>query len=279
MTNTDVVIGRGGSATLPRVTTESTNPTNSKNPMNPTNPTNEAAIRDWNSIPREALEAMEPYGDFAKRHLINPVLLRMLGEVSGRRVLDAGCGHGYFSRMLASRGARVTGVEPTDRMFGYAAEKERTRRQGIEYVQADLTQLPDLGGPFDSVVCSMVLAAIPDWMPAMRACVEALRPGGLFVFSVNHPAFEQLLSTWREHGDYRVHRYLEEYPIPQTHASDFHRPLSAYLNELAALGCRLREVAEPGLDPQAAHEAQATTPGIESYVHLPNFLIVAAERM
>ncbi|WP_438489286.1 class I SAM-dependent methyltransferase [Streptomyces sp. S186] len=242
-----------------------------------TQPTNDAAIRQWNDIPRAALEAMEPDGDFAKRHLINPVLLRMLGEVNGRRILDAGCGHGYFSRLLAARRARVTGVEPTDTMFAYAQEKERARAQGIAYVQADLTRLPDLGGPFDAVVCSMVLPAVPDWKPAMRACVEALRPGGLFLFSVNHPAFEQLLSTWREHGDYRLRRYLEEYPIAQTHAWDFHRPLSAYLNELAALGCRLREIAEPGLDPGTAREAQDTIPGIESYVHLPNFLIAAAE--
>ncbi|AIA02007.1 bifunctional 2-polyprenyl-6-hydroxyphenol methylase/3-demethylubiquinol 3-O-methyltransferase UbiG [Streptomyces noursei] len=243
-----------------------------------THPTNDAAIRQWNDIPRGALEAMEPDGDFAKRHLINPVLLRMLGDVRGLRVLDAGCGHGYFSRMLAARGAHVTGVEPTDTMFGYAQEKERALAQGIAYVQADLTRLPDLGGPFDAVVCSMVLAAVPDWQPAMRACVQALRPGGRFVFSVNHPAFEQLLTTWREHGAYRVDRYLEEYAIPQTYAHDFHRPLSAYLNELAALGCHLRELAEPGLDPRTARAAQDTTPGIESYVHLPNFLIAAAER-
>ncbi|MBN1170685.1 MAG: DUF1698 domain-containing protein [Micromonosporaceae bacterium] len=51
-------------------------------------------------------------GDLAKRHLVNPVLLRMLGEVSGRRILDAGCGNGYLSRMLARRGASVVGVEP-----------------------------------------------------------------------------------------------------------------------------------------------------------------------
>ncbi|WP_240167392.1 class I SAM-dependent methyltransferase [Streptomyces noursei] len=242
-------------------------------------PTNDAAIQQWNRIPREAMEAMEPDGDFAKRHLINPVLLRMLGDVRGRRVLDAGCGHGYFSRMLAARGAHVTGVEPTDGMFSYAREREQSLGQGIGYVQAELARLPDLGGPFDAVVCSMVLAAVPDWKPAMRACVQALRPGGLFVFSVNHPAFEQLLTTWRAHGDYRLHRYLEEYTIPQTYASDFHRPISAYLNELAALGCRLRELAEPGLDPRTAREAQDTTPGIESYVHLPNFLIAAAERL
>ncbi|WP_243740464.1 class I SAM-dependent methyltransferase [Streptomyces sp. 8K308] len=240
--------------------------------------TNDAAIRRWNTLPREAMEAMEPDGDFAKRHLVNPVLLRMLGDVRGRRVLDAGCGHGYLSRMLADRHARVVGVEPTDGMFTYALEQERALGQGIEYVKADLTRLPDLGAPFDAVVCSMVLQVIPDWKPAMRACVRALRPGGLFVLSVNHPAFEQLLSTWRRHGAYRLDRYLEEYEIALAHASDFHRPISAYLNELAALGCRLRELAEPGLDPAVAREARATTPGIESYVHLPNFMIVAAER-
>ena len=57
-------------------------------------------------MPRAALDSMEPYGHFAKRHLLSPVLLRQLGDLSGRRVLDAGCGHGYFSRMLADRAAR-----------------------------------------------------------------------------------------------------------------------------------------------------------------------------
>jgi hypothetical protein len=54
---------------------------------------------------------------------------------------------------------------------------------------------------------------------------------------------------------------------------DFHRPISAYLNELAGVGCRLREVVEPGLDPTV----EPAMPGIEAYVRLPNFLIVAAE--
>jgi 2-polyprenyl-3-methyl-5-hydroxy-6-metoxy-1,4-benzoquinol methylase len=64
--------------------------------------TNEAAIQQWGAMPRAALDAMEPHGDFVKRHLLNPVMLRLLGDVRGRRVLDAGCGQGYFSRMLAS---------------------------------------------------------------------------------------------------------------------------------------------------------------------------------
>jgi hypothetical protein len=48
-----------------------------------------------------------------------------------------------------------------------------------------------------------------------------------------------------------------------------------YLNQLAGLGCRVTEMAEPGLSPElAAHGPE----GVEAYVHLPNFLIVAARR-
>lgn len=238
--------------------------------------TNEEAIRQWDATatPESMVETADD-GDFAKRHLANPALLRLLGDVHGRRILDAGCGNGYLSRMLATRGAHVVGVEPTASMSTFAREKEAELGQGITYVQADLAALPDLGDPFDAVVCSMVLMAIPDWKPAMRACVEALRPGGRFVFAIVHPAFEELWPTWCAHGEYRIDRYLEEYEIPTPSGPDFHRPLSAYLNELAALGCRLDEVAEPGLDPDIA---AAGEPGLDAYVRLPNFLIVAATR-
>lgn len=237
--------------------------------------TNERAIRRWGATPRAYLEATAEDGDFAKRHLLNPVLLRLLDAAGGPRILDAGCGNGYLSRLLADRGATVVGVEPGESLFAFASGFEPGRPRDIKYIRADLCDLPDLGAPFDAVVASMVLPAIPDWRGAMRACVRALRPGGLFVFTVNHPCFEQLSSAWRAHGAYRTQRYLDEYEIPGPNGVDFHRTLSAYLNELAALGCRLTEVAEPALSPEAA----ATGPdGIEAYVHLPNFLVVAARR-
>jgi SAM-dependent methyltransferase len=206
---------------------------------------------------------------------MNADLLRLLGDVEGRRVLDAGCGQGYFSRMLAQRGATVTGVEPGRALIDYAVEVEARERRGIEYVEADLCHLPELGGPFDAVVCSMVLPAIPDWRPAMRSCVESLAPGGVFVFSVNHPCDENLWRTWREHGEYRTDRYLQEYEFAGERA-DHHRTVSTYFNELIHLGGRITEIVEPGLDPAVA--AESGVDGIESYVHLPNFLIVAATR-
>jgi SAM-dependent methyltransferase len=226
-------------------------------------------------MPREALQATAHEGDFAKRHLINPVLLRMLGDVSGLRVLDAGCGNGYLSRMLAHCGAQLVGVEPGRSLFDFAVEQESEQPRGIRYVQADLCAMPDLGAPFDAFVASMVLPAIPDWAGAMRVCVHALKPNGLFVFSVNHPCFEQLWSSWRQHGEYRTRGYLAEHQILGPSGVDFHRTISTYLNQLAGLGCRLMEIAEPGLSPEAAADGPD---GIEAYVHLPNFLIVSARR-
>ncbi|HEY2508279.1 MAG TPA: class I SAM-dependent methyltransferase [Streptosporangiaceae bacterium] len=250
-----------------------------------TNWTNKAAIGRWAAMPRAVLADMAADGDFSKRHLVNPVLLRMLGDVRGRRVLDAGCGNGYLSRMLARAGAHVTGVEPAAALFEFAADTERAEPLGIRYLQEDLSDLAgrqplDAYGPFDAVVASMVLPAIPDWTTAMSACVAQVRPGGRFVFSVIHPCFEQLASTWREHGHYQLGEYLAEYPIDERYATDFHRPLSAYLNEVAKLGCRITEVAEPGLDQAAAEADPSSYPGGEHpYVHLPNFLIVAADRL
>jgi 2-polyprenyl-3-methyl-5-hydroxy-6-metoxy-1,4-benzoquinol methylase len=245
-----------------------------------TNWSNETAIAQWARMPPAVVAASAEDGDFAKRHLINPVLLRLLGDVTGRRVLDAGCGNGYLSRMLARAGAHVTGVEPASVLFDFAAAREHTAPLGIRYLQADLGALPgqaDLG-QFDAVVASMVLPAIPDWTGALAGCVAALAPGGRLVFAVNHPCFEGLAASWRQHAAYRVTEYLTEYEMPLRYATDFHRPLSAYLNEAIRLGLRIAEVAEPGLDPSAAAADPDQFDGEHPYVHLPNFLIVAADR-
>ena len=119
----------------------------------------------------------------------------------------------------------------------------------------------------------MVLMAIPDWRPTMRACVEALRPGGRFVFAVVHQAFAELRGTWREHGEYRVRRYLAEYEIVGTHGlglppADLGLPQRTRGTRLPPAGGRR---ARPR--PRGGRGVE----GVEAYVHLPNFLIVSAE--
>jgi SAM-dependent methyltransferase len=237
--------------------------------------TNESVIRMWGGYPVGALTETADDGGLAKRLLLNEHLLRLAGDIAGRLVLDAGCGNGYLARMLARAGARVVGVEPGESLYVFATGQEVREPLGVEYLQADLSTLPEPNEPFDVVIASMVLPVIPDWQAAMRRCVEVLRPGGTFIFSINHPAFESLFAMWSEFGEYRTRQYLQEHTISGAHGPDFHRPLSAYLNEVARLGCSITEVVEPGLDPR---HVLAGPEGIEAYVQLPNFMIVAATR-
>lgn len=81
------------------------------------------AIAAWSAMSVEAMAALDPEGDFGKQHLLNPTVFRMLGDVAGRRILDAGCGQGYFSRLLAARKAPVVALEPADGPYRYAVAR------------------------------------------------------------------------------------------------------------------------------------------------------------
>lgn len=137
-----------------------------------------------------------------------------------------------------------------------ASVKKTEHPLGIEYIKADLALLPDLGQPFDAVVASMVFCSIPDWRTELANCVRVLPPGGLLIFSVNHPSFEPLRETRKDEGCLEVSKYLHEYAIEGGHGTDWHRPLSVYLKETVGCGCRLREIAEPGLDAAIASGAR-----------------------
>ena len=75
----------------------------------------------------------------------------------------------------------------------------------------------------------------------------------------------------------KVDRYLDEYEMTGPHGPDFHRPLSTYLNQLAALGGAIVGMEEPALPEGALHDVEAG-PGAAAYVDVPNFVVVAARR-
>lgn len=227
-------------------------------------------------MPTDAVNSYDDQGDFSKRHLINSHLLDQLGPLDGRRVLDAGAGEGYLSRLFARAGARVTAVEPAQALVDRIRELERVEPLGIEIHQVDLVEFKT-DVRHDAVVSSMVLQAIPDWRRALSSCVDALVPGGRLVITLNHPCFENLWPTWKQQRAYRTDRYLAEYEMPGPYASDFHRPLSTYLNAIIESGCRIERVIEPGLDPDVARDSGIE--GIEAYVDLPNFVIIAATKL
>ncbi|GHO45125.1 class I SAM-dependent methyltransferase [Ktedonospora formicarum] len=241
------------------------------------NPSNDAVIQSWSTYSRSMIEALGNEGDFARQHILNPHLFSLLGDLSGKTIMDAGCGHGYLSRLMAQRGARVYAIEPSENLYRYAIEQEQKTPLGITYLQEDLTVMPSrtkLTDGFDALVANMVFMDIPDYEDAIHNCISLLKPGGSLIFSITHPCFEESSSEWETKGYVAVHEYLHEHTHPNLYGYTFHRPLSAYLNLLMRAGCTLQQIIEPGLAPELV-EGQ---PARERSVHVPQFLLVHALR-
>jgi 2-polyprenyl-3-methyl-5-hydroxy-6-metoxy-1,4-benzoquinol methylase len=238
---------------------------------------NEEVVGAWSAAGEQQAADWDDEGDFGGRHLLNPAILALLGSVEGLRILDAGCGEGYLSRLLARRGAEMTGVEPATSWYRRALAREQQERLGITYLQGDLTAPTTMAelqahGPFDAVVANMVLMGIPDDRAALMTCVAALATGGSLICSLTHPCFEEAGETWGAQGYVAVRDYLHAHTVPQTWAPLFHRTLSHYLNLIIDAGCALRRVVEPQLDAAWAHLG----PAHARNAYVPSYLILLA---
>jgi SAM-dependent methyltransferase len=118
--------------------------------------------------------------------LIEPELSRLLGDVRGMRVLDAGCGEGVYARHLSRLGATVVGIDGSEKMIGFA----RARDGHIDFRLADLCEpLPFADGSFDAVISTGVLMSLPELDTFLSESRRILRPKGALVVAVRHPAF------------------------------------------------------------------------------------------
>jgi 2-polyprenyl-3-methyl-5-hydroxy-6-metoxy-1,4-benzoquinol methylase len=240
-----------------------------------TNLTNEENIRHYSKMPTELITGFGEEGDFARQYLLNPAIFRLLGPVKGKTILDAGCGQGYLSRLLAKKGADVVGLEPTPTLINYAMERERHERLGIKYIQADLSFYNQPTLQFEAVVSNMVLMDIPEYEKALSNCLAWLVPGGSFVFSLSHPCFEVSYQEYMSKGYLEVKEYFAEYLIEQNYGYRIHRPLSHYLNVVVRNQGIIKEVVEPQLD---STQLPRTLGEAERDLHVPSFIIIHATK-
>ncbi len=228
-------------------------------------------IRAWSKTSSAELDAFGDAGDFARRHLLTPTLLDLLGDVAGSKVLDAGAGNGYLAHLLAGMGADVTALEPADGPFRYIVEREMAQPLGITCLQQDLSKMTQFNGHFDLVVASMVLLDIADFRPAIANCLRAVRPSGSFIFSLEHP-FTDVAN--RSELPFKVDDYFTERAFPRRIAHNFHRTLETYVDALADCGALVERIKEPRLSAELAdlHPERA-------WAHrLPAFIVVKAKK-
>ncbi len=123
-------------------------------------------------------------------HCPNEEALHLLGEVKGKRTLEIGCGGGQNTIALVKRGAIATGIDLSDAQVEFA--RELARKEGVEatFMQSnaeDLSAFPEAS--FDLALSAFAFQFVERMDRCCAEVVRVLRPGGLFVFSVNHPFF------------------------------------------------------------------------------------------
>ncbi len=219
--------------------------------------------------------------DSYQNKVIYPNLSRWLNDLKDKKVIDVGCGQGFFSRLLAEKGAMVTGVDSANLLIQIAkkegkhinpapfrgASNIRTtnlqdirERCGIKYVKADAQNLSFAkAGEFDMALCVLSLQNMENLKAVLGEISRVLKPGGKLIAVLNHPAFRIPQSTsWgfdeKENIQYRkIDSYLSSAKIKidmhpgakkKVYTYSFHHSLQDYMKALSAFSLAIARLEE-----------------------------------
>jgi SAM-dependent methyltransferase len=181
-----------------------------------------------------------------------PEILRLAGDVSGRRILDAGCGSGPLSAALRAEGAVVSGFDGSAAMVDLARKR---LGDDADVRVADLGEpLPFADDEFDDVVASLVLHYLEDWAGPLAELRRVLKPGGRLIVSVIHPSVYAIV--YPEADYFALTEYSEDYTFSGQSVvlTYWHRPLHAITDAFTAAGFRIATVSEPPPAPDTPPE-------------------------
>jgi 2-polyprenyl-6-hydroxyphenyl methylase/3-demethylubiquinone-9 3-methyltransferase len=129
----------------------------------------------------------DPQGEFRPLHEINPLRLEWIdghAPLAGKRVLDVGCGGGILTETMAQRGARVTGIDLSDKALRVAELHLQESRLSVTYEKASVDDFAARHtGEFDVVTCMELLEHVPEPAAMVAACARLVRAGGQVFFS------------------------------------------------------------------------------------------------
>lgn len=183
---------------------------------------------------------------------IAPRLLELLGDLSGRTVLDAGCGEGYLARILAARGARVVGIDVSPRLIALA--RARDPEGVIEYRVADLSgPLPECAGRFDAVASFLVLNDVADYHGFVATLAAVLKPAGRLVVALNNPYSYVVRKHLPDYFDSGAARPYRGMAAGGAGVHFYQRTLEAYLDAFLAAGLRLTKLVDLDTVVNSAH--------------------------
>ncbi len=209
-----------------------------------------------------------------------PALRAMLPPLPGRRVVDLGCGYGWFGRWAADQGAAsVLGVDLSERMLARA--RATTDDERVSYRRADLSSLELPPAAFDVAYSSLALHYLPQVEPVLVGVRRALAPGGVLVASVEHPIYTApSVPGFVTGAGGRTVWPLDGYLDPGPRTTDwlapgvvkYHRGVGDYVGALLRAGFTLTGLEEWG----PSEEQVAENPEWADERERPLFLLLSA---
>lgn len=193
-------------------------------------------LNEWDNASKEWLESIKL--NEIRANILIPETLKILGDIKGKKILDLGCGEGGYSRLFASEGAIVTGVDYSESLINEALKLNQAN--GIEYYVRDACFLEGIKDKeYDVIVSAMCLMAVENLERAVREAYRVLKPGGEFLISILHPCFS-------------VKDYYVEGPFQDTLSEYFGKPITFWhktlgntINCMLNVGFILRLLYEP----------------------------------
>ena len=209
-------------------------------------------------------------------------LRALLPDPAGRRIVDLGCGFGWFCRWAADEGAAaVLGLDVSEKMLSHAAATNA--HPAISYRRADLETLAMPEQACDLAYSSLTLHYVADLHRLLATVHRALVPGGRFVFSMEHPIFmASARPGWIVNPEGGRTWPVDGYQVEGPRVTDWfapgvikqHRTLGTIVNLLIRTGFTLAHLEEWG-----PTDAQiAANPALAEERDRPMFLLAAADR-
>ena len=182
----------------------------------------------------------------ANNYYERPATIGLLGNVSGKRVLEVGCGTGPLTEWLVNQGAAVVACDLSAAMLEIARSRIGDQAELHQHDLAEpLTFLEHTS--MDLVVASLVFHYLRDWVAPLRELHRVLRPTGSVVMSIHHPAWD-----WRNHcpEDYFAFLQVSEVWVKEHTVTFWRRPLTAATDAVSQAGFLIDRLVEARPNPE-----------------------------
>ena len=211
-----------------------------------------------------------------------PALFSLSPDLSGKAVLDLGCGYGENCAEFKTRGAcEVLGVDISEKMLAVAIDEHHD----IEFIRADMSDLSFIKKKYDVVFSSLAVHYVEDFSAFVKGVYDILNPGGYFIFSQEHPLTTAPISGagWlRDDNGEVLHYKLTDYSRGGKRSTKwivegvekYHRTFSEIVNSLCEAGFTVERMMEP----VPTKETIEMDKSWEKDLHKPNFLLVKAKK-